>query len=69
MVKLLRIPEVAEKTGVSENTLRFWRLQGRGPKSAKLGRRIVYKEADVDEWLEAQFADSRGGTDADGQSA
>jgi DNA-binding transcriptional MerR regulator len=30
MEKLLRLPEVAELTGLPENTLRFWRHQGRG---------------------------------------
>ena len=38
MDKLLRLPEVAEMTGLPENTLRFWRHQGTGPKSARLGR-------------------------------
>ena len=47
MTKLLRLPEVAALTGIPENTLRFWRHQGTGPKSAKLGRRLVYREEDV----------------------
>lgn len=42
-------------TGVPENTLRYWRHVGSGPKSAKLGRRIVYREADVHDWINAQF--------------
>ena len=33
MEKLLRLPEVAELTGLPVNTLRFWRHQGTGPKS------------------------------------
>lgn len=57
---LLRIGHVSEWTGVSENTLRFWRHQGTGPKSAKLGRRIVYREADVLAWIDAQFDQSAG---------
>jgi predicted DNA-binding transcriptional regulator AlpA len=54
--KLLRVPEVAALTGIPENTLRFWRMQGTGPQSAKLGRRIVYREADVLAWVDEQFA-------------
>jgi predicted DNA-binding transcriptional regulator AlpA len=57
MTKLLRLPEVAEVTGIPEATLRFWRHEGRGPKSAKLGRRVVYREADVLAWIDAQFED------------
>lgn len=60
MGNLLRLPEVTAKTGIPEATLRFWRHQGVGPKSAKLGRRVVYREEDVDAWLEAQFAKAVG---------
>jgi predicted DNA-binding transcriptional regulator AlpA len=56
--RLLKIGEVADWIGTSENTLRFWRTQGIGPKSAKLGRRIAYRESDVQEWLDAQFEDA-----------
>jgi predicted DNA-binding transcriptional regulator AlpA len=57
MTNLFRLPEVAEMTGVPEATLRFWRSthQG-GPPSARLGRRIVYREEDVTAWIDAQFA-------------
>lgn len=56
MTKLLRLPEVAEMTGIPEATLRFWRHEGHtGPKSAKLGRRVVYREEDVLAWIDAQF--------------
>lgn len=55
-MKLLRVPEVSELTGVPEATLRFWRHAGvYGPPSAKLGRRVVYREADVEAWIDAQF--------------
>lgn len=55
MEKLLRIEDVEAMTGISANTLRFWRHQKSGPKSAKLGRRVVYREADVIAWIDAQF--------------
>jgi predicted DNA-binding transcriptional regulator AlpA len=59
MDKLLRLPEVAAMTGIPEATLRFWRSEGTtGPKSARLGRRVVYREADVIAWIDAQFAKS-----------
>ena len=54
MEKLLRLPEVAELTGVPENTLRFWRHKD-GPRSARLGRRVVYRERDVVDWINEQF--------------
>lgn len=58
MTKLLRVPEVSELLGVPEATLRFWRSTNRGPKSAKLGRRVVYRQSDVEAWLAAQFDDT-----------
>lgn len=57
MNKLLRVPDVAEMTGIPEATLRFWRHAKTGPKSAKLGRRVVYREEDVLAWIDAQFDD------------
>ncbi len=56
MTRLLRVFEVAELTGIPEATLRFWRHQGTGPGSAKLGRRVVYREEDVLAWIDEQFA-------------
>jgi prophage regulatory protein len=58
IVKLLSMPEVSEMTGIPEATLRYWRHKGGiGPASAKLGpRRVVYREADVEAWIEQQFS-------------
>lgn len=53
--KLLRIEDVAEWTGISKPTLRYYRAHQRGPKSAKLGRRVVYREADVQAWIDEQL--------------
>ncbi len=59
MQKLLRLPEIAELTGIPEATLRFWRHAGTGPPSAKLGRRVVYREADVLAWVDRQFENDK----------
>jgi len=40
-------------TRLSAGTLRYWRALGvRGPVSFKLGRRVMYRRADVEKWLE-----------------
>ena len=54
--KLLLIPEVSTVTRVPEATLRYWRHIGAGPRSFKLGRRVVYKAADVEAWIAAAAA-------------
>jgi predicted DNA-binding transcriptional regulator AlpA len=58
--KLLRIEEVSDRTGVPLGTLRYWRWQGTGPASYKLGRRVVYDLAAVDAWLDEQRQQSHG---------
>lgn len=56
MDKLLTLSEVAEMTRLTENTLRWLRHNNRGPQAGKLGRRLVFRESDVVEWVNAQFA-------------
>lgn len=51
---ILRLDEVSALTGTSEATLRYWRHCGNGPRSYKLGRRVVYDLADVQGWLDEQ---------------
>lgn len=57
---------VADYTGIHEATLRYWRYENKGPASFKLGRRVMYRKADVDAWLAAQYeATARGGVAGD----
>ncbi len=57
---------VADYIGIHEGTLRYWRHAGTGPASFKLGRRVMYRKADVDAWIEAQYeATARGGVTGD----
>ena len=53
--RLLRMEEVSERIGVPVGTLRYWRKTGTGPRAARIGRRVVYREADVEAWINAQF--------------
>ena len=53
--QLMTMAEVAEKTRIPENTLRFYRHKGTGPKSAKIGGRVMYRRADVDAWINVAF--------------
>ena len=53
--RLLLMAAVSERTGVPINTLRYWRQLGQGPKSARVGRRVMYREDDVEAWINEQF--------------
>lgn len=58
---LLTVPEVASLVRAPESTVRYWRHMGTGPKSFKVGRRVMFRQEDVEAWLEEQYA-------ADGQA-
>ncbi len=58
MSNILTLDEAAELTRTSANTLRFWRHQGTGPHSFKLGRRVMYREEDVLAWMQAAYDDT-----------
>lgn len=53
---LMTLEEISEETGVAVATLRWWRTQddGNGPKTFKIGRRVVAKRDDVFAWIETQ---------------
>jgi DNA-binding transcriptional MerR regulator len=55
MDQLLTLSQVAEMLNVPAATLRYWRHIGDGPPSARLGRRVMYRESDVTAWVTAQF--------------
>ncbi len=55
-------PEAAKRLGVSPRTLQRWRENGDGPPFVVLGaRRIGYRPADLDAWVEARLAPSNAG--------
>lgn len=55
-VELLTLQQVAVRYNIAENSLRYWRTQGTGPKSARIGRRVMYRASDIETWVEEQFA-------------
>lgn len=53
---ILTTAEAAEVLRVPVGTLRYWRHQGTGPKSFKLGaKRVAYMREDLDAWLQQQY--------------
>lgn len=53
--KLLTVPEVAEMLRRSEAQIRWMRHTGTGPRAAKIAGRVMYREQDVLDWIDAQF--------------
>ncbi len=52
--ELLTITEAAELLRAPVATLRYWRHLGTGPRSFRLGRRVLYRTEDVRTWIDAQ---------------
>ncbi|MCW2763607.1 MAG: binding domain, excisionase family [Marmoricola sp.] len=53
MTEYLTTEDVAEWLRTPTETLRYWRHAGKGPKSFKLGRRVLYSRADVEAFVAA----------------
>lgn len=55
--EILLLEEVSELTRVPVPSLRYYRHVGHGgPKSFKVGNRVCYWRADVEQWLQEQYA-------------
>jgi predicted DNA-binding transcriptional regulator AlpA len=59
--KYLTTPEVAELCRAAPETVRYWRHVGYGPRSFKVGRRVLYEAQDVRAWLASLKAEQQAG--------
>ena len=55
--ELLTITEAAELLRAPVATLRYWRHLGTGPRSFRLGRRVLYRSDDLRIWIDARRDD------------
>jgi excisionase family DNA binding protein len=51
---LLTISEAAALLRAPVPTLRYWRHLGTGPRSFRLGRRVLYRRDDVNAWIRSR---------------
>ena len=54
---LLYTEEVAALARKPVATIRWLKAMGQGPRCGKLGRRVVYRRADVEAWIASAFED------------
>jgi hypothetical protein len=64
--------DFSEAHSISEGTLANWRWQKKGPRYYRVGRKIIYKVADIEAWLFSRpvltidsLEDYRGGLNDD----
>ena len=60
-IRILRLPEVQARTGLSRSTIYLRLEQGRFPRPVALGARAVgWIESEIDAWIRERIAESRG---------
>jgi excisionase family DNA binding protein len=59
--ELLTIAEAAELLRAPVATLRYWRHLGTGPRSFRLGRRVLYRRDDLCAWIDHQRSEAAVG--------
>lgn len=55
---LLTTPEVADRLGVAEITLRKWRIYGTGPRFIRCGANVRYRSSDIESWVSSRTVGS-----------
>ena len=58
---LLTITEAAELLRAPVATLRYWRHLGTGPRSFRLGRRVLYRRDDLHAWIDGHCDEDGSG--------
>ena len=56
----LNTQEAAAYLGIQPNTLEVWRCKHKGPRYAKLGTRVLYDKADLDEFFASRSIETLG---------
>jgi excisionase family DNA binding protein len=51
--RFLTSNEAADRLGLSRSALEKWRVEGRGPLYLKIGRKVHYREEDLDSFIRA----------------
>lgn len=52
-LRLIRLPEVKRRTGMSTSTIYRWMKSGKFPRSHSLGYISAWSEAEIDAWIKA----------------
>jgi len=55
MTELITPAELAAQIHTPYKTLEYWRSRGKGPRYARIGKRVLYRRSDVEEWLTSTF--------------
>jgi len=57
MSEFLTTTDLARRLGVPVHTIHYWRSTRTGPRGAKVGKRVLYRWADVEAWFDQRVID------------
>ena len=60
--QLLSVEDLAAYLDVPKQTIYDWRVNGRGPRARRIGKRLRFTAADVRAWVDAQAEPPMGGS-------
>jgi predicted DNA-binding transcriptional regulator AlpA len=49
---LLKTEDIMKKLGISKETLYLWRKKKQFPREIKIGRRLLWKESEIEDFIE-----------------
>jgi predicted site-specific integrase-resolvase len=58
--RYLTTEEFAEIARTAPSTVRYWRHVGKGPAGVRRGRRVLYPESAVEQWMSGEDQAVRG---------
>lgn len=56
--ELMTMEEVATRLRIAVTTFRNWRVAGIGPPGTRMGKRVLFRRSDVEEWIAIRFQDT-----------
>lgn len=60
--KIIRLPQVIEKVGLSRSSIYLLLKKNRFPASIQIGERSMgFLESDIDQWLDSKISNSKKG--------
>jgi len=55
VTELITTDELSAMLHTPYKKLEFWRSHGKGPRYARIGKRVLYRKSDVEAWLTDAF--------------
>lgn len=59
--EFIEAPDLAEFLGISLETLYRWNREGKSPKHYRIGKKLQYRQSDVEAWIEEQVVTDEKG--------